>query len=186
MYIETEEQEGRFGGKQAFFIHKEGKTDMQLAQINEQSRFWIGVVSASHVKRGVVGGFAQLCHGKSAPLRKMRRGDWLIYYSPRTEMGKGRPLQAFTAIGEVADDDVYAFPMSESFVPFRRNIRYSPCREVKIAGLLDSLSFTRGNAHWGYSFRYGHLEIPRDDFMTIADAMLREADDGCGAIGRAE
>ncbi|CAG7654777.1 EVE domain-containing protein [Paenibacillus allorhizosphaerae] len=149
---------------------------MRLNEISEQSRFWIGVVSASHVKRGELGGFAQLCHGKSAPLRRMRPGDWLIYYSPRTDMGKGIPLQAFTAIGEAADDNVYEYPMTESFVPFRRNIRYIPCREVKISDLLERLSFTRGNRSWGYSFRFGHFEIQREDFLTIAGSMLSDAE----------
>ncbi|OKP86445.1 EVE domain-containing protein [Paenibacillus sp. P3E] len=119
-----------------------------------------------------MGGFAQLCHGKSASLRKMRPGDWMIYYSPRTEITKGEPLQAFTAIGEVADDRVYEYPMSESFVPFRRNISYISCQEVKIRDLLEQLSFTRGNRNWGYSFRYGHFEIGREDFLIIASAML--------------
>lgn len=67
-------------------------------------RNWIGVVSASHVFRGAEGGFAQLCHGKAAPLKRMQAGDWLIYYSPRTDMQNGEPLQAFTAIGQVQDD----------------------------------------------------------------------------------
>ncbi|MFX3632866.1 MAG: EVE domain-containing protein [Candidatus Pristimantibacillus sp.] len=145
---------------------------MQMDKISQQSRFWIGVVSASHVKYGVLGGFAQLCHGKSASLRKMRAGDWLIYYSPRTEMTKGALLQAFTAIGELDDDHVYEYQMSESFVPFRRNIRYISCQEVQIRDLLEQLSFTRGNRNWGYSFRYGHFEISREDFLTIASAML--------------
>ncbi|MEK8130718.1 EVE domain-containing protein [Paenibacillus filicis] len=145
---------------------------MKLNDISQQSRFWIGVVSASHVKRGELGGFAQLCHGKSASLRKMRAGDWLIYYSPRMDMTKGEPIQAFTAIGEVADDQVYAYQMSPSFVPFRRNISYMSCRQVKIRDVLEQLTFTRMNRNWGYSFRYGHFEINRDDFMTIASAML--------------
>ncbi|WP_025846669.1 EVE domain-containing protein [Paenibacillus ehimensis] len=139
-----------------------------------QERYWIGVVSASHVSRGVQGGFAQLCHGKSAPLRRMRPGDWLIYYSPRTDMKNGEPLQSFTAIGRVADDRVYEYRMSDSFVPFRRDVRYFPCKEVKIAGLLARLSFTRGNRHWGYKLRTGHFEVPREDFLTIAGAMLGE------------
>lgn len=145
---------------------------MQMDEISQQSRFWIGVVSASHVKYGELGGFAQLCHGKSAPLRKMRAGDWLIYYSPRTDMTNGAPLQAFTAIGEVADDKVYEYQMSESFVPFRRNIRYISCRKVPIRGLLEQLSFTRGEQKWGYSFRFGHFEISREDFLSISSAML--------------
>ncbi|ULO07667.1 EVE domain-containing protein [Paenibacillus sp. 19GGS1-52] len=144
---------------------------MQLDKISQQSRFWIGVVSASHVKRGELGGFAQLCHGKSAPLRKMRAGDWLIYYSPRTEM-EGVPLQAFTAVGEVADDQVYEYQMSPSFVSFRRNISYISCRKVQIRDLLEQLSFTRVNRNWGYSFRQGHFEIGREDFLMIASTML--------------
>ncbi|WP_141502820.1 EVE domain-containing protein [Paenibacillus luteus] len=152
---------------------------MNLDEISEQSRFWIGVVSASHVKIGEREGFAQLCHGKSAHLRKMRAGDWLIYYSPRTDMSVGSPLQAFTAIGEVIDDKVYEYRMSESFVPFRRNISYIPCQETKIRDLLEQLSFTRGNRNWGYSFRYGHFEIEREDFLTIAGAML--SNEGIGS-----
>lgn len=146
--------------------------ELQL-QLQDQSRYWIGVVSASHVARGVAGGFAQLCHGKSAPLKRMRPGDWLIYYSPRTDMANGQPLQAFTAIGQVVDDRVYEYRMSENFVPFRRDIRYSPCREVKISTLLQQLSFTRGVTNWGYRFRFGHLEIEKEDFLTIAEAMLQ-------------
>jgi hypothetical protein len=66
-------------------------------------RYWIGVESHKHVKIGVAGGFAQLCHGKSAPLKRMKKGDWLIYYSPKTSM-TGAPLQAFTALGQVCGD----------------------------------------------------------------------------------
>jgi hypothetical protein len=145
---------------------------MQNEWIPERRRYWVGVVSASHVKMGVQGGFAQLCHGKSASLRRMRPGDWLIYYSPRTELLKGEPLQALTAIGQVADDRIYEYRMSDSFVPFRRNVRYSRCKEVKIAHLLDQLSFTRGNRNWGYKFRSGHFEIGCADFLIIAAAML--------------
>ncbi len=70
------------------------------------TRYWIGVVSRDHVLRGVEGGFAQVCHGKERPLKRMHQGDWLIYYSPRISMGKGTPLQAFTAIGRVADERI--------------------------------------------------------------------------------
>ncbi|WP_238654410.1 EVE domain-containing protein [Paenibacillus piscarius] len=133
--------------------------------------YWIGVVSASHVQRGVSGGFAQMCHGKSAPLRRMQPGDWLVYYSPRTEIRDGKPLQAFTAIGRVVDDHVYEYAMSATFVPYRRNIEYVPCQDARIEGLLDRLSFTRGKRNWGYPFRTGHFEINQEDFFTIAGAM---------------
>ncbi|MCM3203626.1 MULTISPECIES: EVE domain-containing protein [Paenibacillus] len=139
---------------------------------NQTSRYWIGVVSASHVHSAVEGGFAQLCHGKAVSLRLMSPGDWLIYYSPRTDMSTGKPLQAFTAIGQVKDSPVYKYQMTESFVPFRRDIRYVPCREVKIASLLNELNFTRGNRNWGFTFRKGHFEIGAEDFMTIAASMI--------------
>jgi hypothetical protein len=35
-------------------------------------------------------------------------------------------------------------PMSDSFIPFRRNIRYTNCKETKIRSLLEQLSLTRG------------------------------------------
>jgi hypothetical protein len=53
---------------------------------------WIGVVSHSHVLRGVTGGFAQMNHGKQAPLKRMKAGDGLIYYSPRESYPDGAPL----------------------------------------------------------------------------------------------
>ncbi len=68
------------------------------------TRYWIGVVSLSHVKRGVAGGFAQLGHGKSAPQRRMSTGDWHIFYSPRTDIENGEPLRQFTAIGQVVGE----------------------------------------------------------------------------------
>ncbi|MET3292054.1 UNVERIFIED_CONTAM: hypothetical protein ABID98_004624 [Brevibacillus sp. OAP136] len=136
-----------------------------------KTRYWIGVVSKSHVARGVAGGFAQLCHGKAAPLKRMRQGDWLIYYSPKTDLSNGEPLQAFTAIGNVKDDSVYEYQMSETFIPFRRDIHYYACTEAPIHSLLHKLNFTKENRNWGYRFRTGHFEIDQTDFAVIAEAM---------------
>ena len=44
-------------------------------------KFWIGTVSKEHVMKGVAGGFCQVCHGKQAPLNRMKKGDFLIYYN---------------------------------------------------------------------------------------------------------
>lgn len=108
---------------------------------------------------------------KSSTVAQDEAGDWLVYYSPRMEMGGGEPLQAFTAIGRVIDDRVYEYAMSATFVPYRRNIEYVPCREAGIKGLLDRLAFTRGQRNWGYPFRTGHFGISREDFLIIAEAM---------------
>jgi hypothetical protein len=143
--------------------------------MNEQ--YWIGVVSLLHVKRGVAGGFAQLCHGKAAPLRKMGVGDWLVYYSPKTDMNDGEPLQMFTAIGRVQGASVYEYQMSPDFVPFRRDISYFKCKPAAIQPLIPKLSFIHDPKRWGYPFRTGHIEMTRCDFELIAKAMEVDVDE---------
>lgn len=70
-------------------------------------RFWIGVGSRDHVNVAVKGAFVQLNHGKHAPVRRLKAGDAVIMYSPRTAHPDGESLQAFTAIGTVVTGDVY-------------------------------------------------------------------------------
>ena len=91
-------------------------------------KYWIGTVSKEHVLRGVAGGFCQVCHGKAAPLNRMQRGDWLLYYSPKIRLDGHDKLQAFTALGQITDDQAYPFQMSASFIPFRRNVAYAEIR----------------------------------------------------------
>jgi len=134
-------------------------------------RYWIGVASRSHVQLGVDGGFAQLCHGKAAPLRRMSVGDWLVYYSSKTEMTHGQPLQMFTALGRVVGEFVYEYPMTPCFVPFRRDIGYLQCSPTPIQPLISKLSFIDDPRRWGYPFRTGHIEMTKHDFLLIAEAM---------------
>lgn len=135
------------------------------------TRYWIGVVSQSHVERGVTGGFAQVCHGKAAPLRCMNIGDWFVYYSPKTKMTDGAPLQMFTALGKVSGESAYEVPMPPDFTPHRRDITYLECTPADIHPLIPYLSFIRDPKHWGYPFRTGHFEITAEDFGLIANAM---------------
>ncbi len=134
-------------------------------------RYWVGVASREHVLRGIAGGFAQLCHGKEHPLRRMRPGDWIVYYSPRETFGGKDHCRRFTALGEVTGEAVYQVEMGPGFVPFRRDVRFLPTGEASIVRLLDRLSFIRDRQRWGYVFRYGHLQIPEADFRRIAEAM---------------
>jgi hypothetical protein len=46
------------------------------------NRYWIAVASAGHARRGRQAGFMQVCHGKGGPLRRLRAGDGIVYYSP--------------------------------------------------------------------------------------------------------
>ena len=102
---------------------------------------WINTVSRDHVERGVQGGFTQANHGKPHMLRKMARGDWIAFYSPRTVYPDGPALQAFTAIGQVADDEPYRVEVSADFTPWRRKVDFLDCTETPIRPLLDDLDF---------------------------------------------
>jgi len=97
----------------------------------------------------------------------MHNGDHLIYYSPKVEYGGTEPLQAFTALGEVVGDKIRQVEMSPDFKPFRRKVRYDHTGTVKIAPLINDLSFIRNKRSWGSAFRFGMLEIPEPDFMRI-------------------
>lgn len=50
--------------------------------MQRSSKSWIAVASADHVAIGREQGFAQVNHGKAAPLRRMQPGDRIIYYAP--------------------------------------------------------------------------------------------------------
>lgn len=120
---------------------------------------------------GEDGGFCQLCHGKDAPVRRMKPGDWLIYYSPREKMRGGRPIQRFTAIGQIKFGEPYMYNMSNGFMPTRRDVDYHLVREVPIRPMLNDLSFTANQRNWGMIFRRGVFEITQEDFNLIAAAM---------------
>jgi len=135
------------------------------------ARYWIGVASRDHVRAGVRGEFAQLGHGKAAPVRRLSRGDGIVYYSPRTALKSGEVLQAFTAIGQIIDDSPSQVEQTADFHPYRRSARFEKAREVAIHSLLERLSFTRGRDNWGMQFRRGSFEIPKDDFIMIGRAM---------------
>ncbi len=141
------------------------------------TRYWIGVVSLSHVERGVAGGFAQLGHGKAAPLRRMSKGEWLVYYSPKTDFENGEPLQQFTAIGQVTGDSVYEHRMSPDFVPSRLDVRFVKSKPAPIAPLIPRLSFIKDPKRWGFPFRRGQIEMTEDDFHLIASAMKARVDE---------
>jgi EVE domain len=142
--------------------------------MNPTSRYWIGVASKDHVMKGVEGSFSQLCHGKNNPLKRLSAGDWIIYYSPRTEMNGGNTVQAFTAFGQILEGEPYAFDMGNGFIPYRRDVSFKPAQDAPIRPLLHELSFIKNKQSWGYVFRFGLIEIPEPDFQRIAKEMQVE------------
>jgi EVE domain len=132
---------------------------------------WIAVASANHVARGIAGGFMQVNHGKAAPLKRIRPGDFICYYSPTKELGGAEKLQAFTAIGTIKQGEIYQGEMGGGFVPFRRDVDWFTSENAMIAPLLNELEFTKGKTNWGYQMRFGLFEISDDDMKVIAKNM---------------
>jgi hypothetical protein len=144
-------------------------------------RFHIGVASLDHVKKGITMGIAQLGHGKHTPVKKLKQGDFIIYYSPKTEMGSGDAVQSFTAIGKVTSEDAYQ-PLDDDTMmiagvkPWRVDVSYfKDAQELKLdENAKEQLEFSKGKGNkWGMVFRRGSFEIGKDDFLWIANRMLK-------------
>lgn len=134
-------------------------------------RYWLAVASADHVRIGRAGGFMQVNHGKAAPLRRIRPGDGVVYYSPSTVYREKDGLRSFTAIGHVREGEPYVGVMAGDFRPFRRDVDWLEAQETPIAPLLDRLELTAGKSNWGYALRFGLIEISEADFAVVAGAM---------------
>ncbi len=135
-------------------------------------RYWTCVASREHVLIGRESGFAQFCHGKEAPAKRPKKGDWIIYYSGKEKFEEPTPCQKFTAIGEVVDDKPVQVEQFPGFKPFRRQIKYHRSQEVSIQPLIKELSFIKNKQYWGMAFRYGFFEIDESDFRLIEGKML--------------
>ena len=132
---------------------------------------WIAVASAEHVRNGRAQGFMQVCHGKGAPLRRLKTNDWIVYYSPTVTFRGQDKLQSFTAIGQVKEREPYQVDMGNGFCPFRRDVCWFESEDADITPLLNQLDFTKNKKNWGYQFRYGLLEISEHDMKQIFMAM---------------
>lgn len=135
---------------------------------------WIAVASAEHVKTARAQGFMQVCHGKKAPLTRLKPDDRIIYYSPTVTFGGRDALQSFTAIGRVESSSLYQVNMGNGFYPFRRAVYWFESREVEIKLLLENLELAKNKKHWGSQFRFGLFEISEQDLQLIYAAMCAE------------
>ena len=132
---------------------------------------WIAIASAEHVRLGRAAGFMQINHGKLAPLRRVKAGDLVSYYSPSEVMKVSDKFQSFVAIGQVKDNEPYAFDMGNGFVPHRRDVNWFAAKEASIRPLLHQLEFSKDNINWGYQLRFGLFKISSFDWDLIANAM---------------
>ena len=85
-------------------------------------KYWVNTVSKNHIMIGVEGGFTQADHGKDTRLKKLNLGDYIVFYSPRSEIMEGEILQSFTAIGRIVDKIPYRVKMKPGFEPWRRKV----------------------------------------------------------------
>jgi EVE domain len=133
--------------------------------------YWINTVSRDHVLVGMGGGFTQSNHGRATALRRLKQGDLIAFYSPRTSYPDGEPLRRFTALSRVVDDEPFQVEMSPDFHPWRRRVETLAGDEAPIEPLIDSLDFIVNKKQWGFPFRRGLFEIGQADFARIAEAM---------------
>lgn len=133
--------------------------------------YWVGVASKDHVKLGVAGGFCQLCHGKSAPLNRMKAGDWLIYYAPKQSLKSKEPCQEFIALGQILPGEAYPFEMAPGFTPDRKDIEFLKIiQSVPLKAVADLPLWQEYRSR----LRFGHFQIPEELFTFIASGMKKE------------
>lgn len=132
---------------------------------------WIAVACEEHALRGrgAQPGFMQVCHGKQAPLARLRPGDRVVYYAPSRRMGVPDGLQSFVTLGLVRPGAAYRFDMGGGFVPWRRDVDYVAAQAAPVAPLRAALGWpARG---WGAPLRFGLLRISAAQMHVIAQAM---------------
>lgn len=110
----------------------------------------------------------------------MSPGDILVYYSPVQRLGDKTALRHFTALGVIADDEIWQADEGD-FRPFRRRVHYEATRAVPLEEVKAHLALT-STPHWGYQLRRGaHCAGPRRcQGAAPRDAARR------GAVTRAE
>jgi hypothetical protein len=140
---------------------------------------WLAVASAEHVQKGRLSGFMQVCHGKGAPLQRIKPCDWVVYYSPTITFGKKDKLQSFTAIGQIIEREPYQVDMGNGFCPYRRDVHWFESHEALIKPLLNQLDFTKNKKNWGYQFRFGLIAISEYDMQLISEAMHTVINTSC-------
>lgn len=142
--------------------------------MEHKTQYWIVVASKDHIANGVAGGFMQANHGKKGPLKRLEVGDWVLFYSPKETYCGNTPLQAFSAIGQINDEQLYEGKMSAESTAYRRNVTFYKAEETPIAPLIDGLEFIENKRSWGFKFRFGFFEIGENDFELIRSAMIKD------------
>ncbi len=135
------------------------------------TKYFLIAASLDHVRKGVAGGFAQAGHGRKDLVSKLSKGDWIVFYSAKDAYEGGKPLQKFTALGQVTDEEPYQPVADENFKPYRRAVAFQEVAEAEIRPLLAQLSFIKNKKRWGFYLISGFRELSKADFEVIQAAM---------------
>ncbi|HQZ00660.1 MAG TPA: EVE domain-containing protein [Propionicimonas sp.] len=144
---------------------------MTTSAAQSQTRFWVSTVSLDQVARNVGGGYIQANTEARTRLARLRRGDRIVFYSPRQSHPDGEPLQQFTACGTVVGAEPYEARVADGSRPWRLGVRFAECEAVPVRPMLSALGFVTDPVHWGMLFRRGMFRIGPGDFDRIAAAM---------------
>lgn len=131
-------------------------------------RYWLAVISLEHARIAAESGFLQVCHGKAAPLRKTSSGDQFFIYSPKTGMGRGESIMAFTYRGTFDDDSVYQVDQIPGFSPYRKNATFDYSFQTAPIRSIHGMELT-ANPNWGLIMRRGFIEISASDATRITE-----------------
>lgn len=134
--------------------------------------YWLAVASAEHVRLGREYGFMQVNHGKQGPLKRIKPGDGVVYYSPSVKMGERDGFQSFTAIGFVREGEPYLGEMACGKA-YRRDVDWLDAPEQPLRPLLGWLDFTQ-DKNWGYRLRFGLVDFGQSDFEFLEEIMMSE------------
>lgn len=150
-----------------------GQKQQKLMQekLMQGPRYWVVVASQDHVAKGRELGIVQANHGKISAMKKLSPDDMIIFYSPRVSFSGKESLKKFTAIARVKNRPLYQSDMGTNFLAYRRDVEFLSVEALDILPLVPSLSFIKNKKSWGFVFRFGFFEIPKQDFDMIADKM---------------
>ena len=140
--------------------------------------YWINTISRDHVLLGMRGGYTQASHGRPHALRRLERGDLIAFYSPRTTYPDGEPLQLFTAIARVIDDEPHQVEMRPGFHPWRRVVEPLTTNEAPARPLINDLTFIRDRGAGASSSVGACSRSERTTFGASPRRWTRPCDDG--------
>ena len=127
---------------------------------------WIAVISLEHAKISACSGFLQVCHGKSAPLRRTTAGDEVFIYCARESMRSGKILQRIEYRCVFNDNRIYQVEQTPEFSPFRKDVTFDTgFQGIRIHDVQD-FELT-SNPSWGRLARLGFFEISFHDAVLL-------------------